>query len=177
MRGSLEFRLQAAPRYAEINVDEGLCLASTESKATTGITTVAQGTRLSVAFANQTFAWCVLPNHYHALVEATDMTFGLSTGTASRPHFARLERRRTDSRAENFLPCCRARNAFGSTLLGDVELCSSYPVRHRYVERWTDWPWSSAAEYLARSGKSEVKRLWREYPLHDYGRDWDDPEM
>ena len=25
------------------------------------------------AHANQTFAWCVLPNHYHALVEAADI--------------------------------------------------------------------------------------------------------
>jgi len=25
------------------------------------------------AYAHQTFAWCVLPNHYHALVEAPDI--------------------------------------------------------------------------------------------------------
>ena len=25
------------------------------------------------AHANQTFAWCVLPNHYHALVETADI--------------------------------------------------------------------------------------------------------
>ncbi|MGZ4989084.1 MAG: hypothetical protein ACXWBP_13640, partial [Limisphaerales bacterium] len=25
------------------------------------------------AHANQTFAWCVLPNHYHAFVEAADI--------------------------------------------------------------------------------------------------------
>jgi len=51
------------------------------------------------------------------------------------------------------------------------------PVRHAYVERWTDWPWSSAAEYLAQAGASEAKRTWREYPLHEYGKNWDDPEM
>jgi len=51
------------------------------------------------------------------------------------------------------------------------------PVRHAYVERWTDWPWSSAAEYLAQTGASEAKRVWREYPLHEYGKNLDDPEM
>ena len=51
------------------------------------------------------------------------------------------------------------------------------PVRHGYVERWTDWPWSSAAEYLAQMGEIEVKRVWRAYPLYDYGKNWDDPEM
>lgn len=51
------------------------------------------------------------------------------------------------------------------------------PVRHGYVERWTDWQWSSAADYLAQTGAREAKRAWREYPLHDYGKNWDDPEM
>jgi REP element-mobilizing transposase RayT len=75
--------------------------------------------------ANQTFAWCVLPNHYHALVEAADIKrLVYQIGAASRPHFARLEHRRTDSRAKSFLPCRRARDAFGSALLGDVELRS-----------------------------------------------------
>ena len=50
------------------------------------------------------------------------------------------------------------------------------PVRHGYVERWTDWPWSSAAEYLAQTGASEAKRAWR-IPIHEYGKNWDDPEM
>src|SRR5205823_3226531 len=27
------------------------------------------------AYARQTFAWCMLPNHYHALVEAPDIKF------------------------------------------------------------------------------------------------------
>lgn len=73
-------------------------------------------------------------------------TFGLSIGAASRPHFTHLEHRRTHPRTKGFLPRCRARDAFRSTLLGNVELCSSNPVRHGYVERWTDWPWSSAVE-------------------------------
>jgi len=51
------------------------------------------------------------------------------------------------------------------------------PVRHGYVERWTDWPWSSAAGYLAQMGEIEVKRVWRAYPPYDYGENWDDPEM
>jgi hypothetical protein len=48
---------------------------------------------------------------------------------------------------------------------------------HGYAKRWTDWPWSSAAEYLARAGVGEAKRAWREYPIHEYGKNWDDPEM
>jgi len=49
---SLEFRLQAAPRYAEIHVGDGICLASTQSKATRGIIGMAQDPRASVAFTS-----------------------------------------------------------------------------------------------------------------------------
>jgi putative transposase len=49
------------------------------------------------------------------------------------------------------------------------------PVRHGYVARWIDWPWSSATDYLAQTGVEEAKRIWHEYPLRDYGKDWDEP--
>lgn len=51
------------------------------------------------------------------------------------------------------------------------------PVHHGYVERWTNWPWSSATEFLAQTDLEEAKRIWREYPLDDYGRGWDDPDL
>ena len=31
------------------------------------------------------------------------------------------------------------------------------PVRHRYVERWTEWPWSSARQYVAQTDPEEAK--------------------
>jgi hypothetical protein len=49
------------------------------------------------------------------------------------------------------------------------------PVRHGYTGRWMDWPWSSAAQYLAQTGLEQAKRIWRAYPLSDYGKDWDEP--
>jgi hypothetical protein len=51
------------------------------------------------------------------------------------------------------------------------------PVHPSYVARWTDWPWSSAPEYLARTNPDEAKRIWHEYPLGDYGKGWDEPEI
>ena len=51
------------------------------------------------------------------------------------------------------------------------------PVHHGYVRHWTDWPWSSAPEYLAQTDPDEAKRVWQDYPLCDYGKGWDDPEM
>jgi putative transposase len=47
------------------------------------------------------------------------------------------------------------------------------PVKHRYVKRWVDWPWSSAARYLEEVGREEAERIWSEYPVLDYGKQWD----
>jgi putative transposase len=50
-------------------------------------------------------------------------------------------------------------------------------VRHGYVERWQDWPYSNAAQYLAEVGRDVAERRWREYPILDFGKDWDAPEL
>lgn len=51
------------------------------------------------------------------------------------------------------------------------------PVHHGYVKQWQDWPFSSARDYLAEMGKERAAEVWREYPLLDYGKDWDPKEM
>ena len=47
------------------------------------------------------------------------------------------------------------------------------PVKHGYVEKWQDWPFSSAADYLELVGKDKAAEIWTEYPVLDYGKDWD----
>ncbi|NLH73387.1 MAG: hypothetical protein GX456_10065 [Verrucomicrobia bacterium] len=51
------------------------------------------------------------------------------------------------------------------------------PVRHHYVRRWLDWPWSSAHDYFESLGREEVMRRWREYPMLNMGMTWDPPEL
>jgi len=48
------------------------------------------------------------------------------------------------------------------------------PVKHGYVEKWADWPFSSAADFLQREGRARVKELWRKYPIKKMGEGWDD---
>ena len=47
-------------------------------------------------------------------------------------------------------------------------------MHHGYVRLWPEWPWSSAAEYLEQMGRAEAERVWKEYPIRDYGKQWDD---
>jgi putative transposase len=133
---------------------------------------------LFAAHATRTFAWCVLPNHYHALVEAPDVlellhelgrlhgrtsyTWNGAENTRGRKVFFRAAER-----------AMRSERHFWATM----NYVHHNPVHHRYVEQWTDWAWSSAAEYLAQTGRGEAERIWREYPIHDYGKGWDEAEM
>ncbi len=48
------------------------------------------------------------------------------------------------------------------------------PVKHGYVERWQDWPWSSARQYLEAIGHDEAQRMWKQYPIKEYGKGWDE---
>jgi len=50
-------------------------------------------------------------------------------------------------------------------------------VHHGYVDDWNQWPWSSAPEYLKNVGTTEAERIWREYPILDYGKGWDDSDF
>ena len=130
------------------------------------------------AHAKQTYAWCVLPNHYHALVEAPNI-LGLLH------QLGRLHGR--TSYTWNGQEDARGRKVFYRAVeramrserhyLATLNYVHHNPVHHRYVKRWTDWPWSSAAGYLAQTNPVEAKRIWQEYPLDHYGKGWDEPEM
>ena len=48
------------------------------------------------------------------------------------------------------------------------------PVKHGCVAKATEWPHSSFHEYLAKYGREVLADLWREYPVDEYGKTWDD---
>jgi putative transposase len=130
------------------------------------------------AHAKQTFAWCVLPNHYHVLVEAVHinrLVYQLGRLHGRTSHAWNAEEQ-TRGRKVFFRAVERAMRSDRHYLV-TLNYVHHNPVRHGYVQHWTDWPWSSATEYLAQTGADEAEHVWRDYPLHDYGRNWDDPEM
>jgi putative transposase len=50
------------------------------------------------------------------------------------------------------------------------------PVKHGYVKKWQDWPFSSAAAFLENVGRERAAAVWRDYPILDFGQGWDDFE-
>lgn len=48
------------------------------------------------------------------------------------------------------------------------------PIKHGHAQKWHDWPFSSAIQFLEMTGKEESARIWQSYPILNYGAGWDD---
>lgn len=130
----------------------------------------ADGAATSVA------AWCILPNHYHLLVETRELAvftrlLGQLHGRSAR--IWNLEEHSTGRKIFHRAADRHIRS--DSHRWATLNYIHHNPVRHGYVARWTDWPWSSAHDYLRATGREEAAHIWRAYPLLDYGAGWDDP--
>jgi len=127
---------------------------------------------------SQTLAWCVLPNHYHTLVETANVLSLLRELGRFHGRTSYLWNGEENKRGRKVFfrateRAMRSERHFWATM----NYVHHNPVHHGYVERWTDWPWSSATEFLAQTDPDEAKRIWREYPVSDYGQGWDDPTL
>jgi len=119
-------------------------------------------------------AWCILPNHYHVLVlteriAEVRIALGRFHGRSSFNWNGEDDRRGRKVWFNCFERPMKSERHFWATL----NYIHHNPVHHGYVDRWQDWPWSSAAEFVDRVGRERAKQIWREYPLLDYGKKWD----
>ena len=119
-------------------------------------------------------AWCILPNHYHVLVKIDKMKeFMRSLGrlhgrTSFTMNAEDNERgRQVWCRAQD--RCMRSEGHYYTSL----NYVHNNPVKHGYVEKWQDWPFSSVHWYLKNKGRAWLLDLWLEYPVLNYGEKWD----
>lgn len=125
-------------------------------------------------FATNIYAWCVLPNHYHVLIQTDrlkEFRFGLGRlhGRTSYRWNGEDDQRGRQVWHNCFDRVIKSKRHFWAT----VNYIHHNPVHHRYVKKWQDWPWSSASEFVERVGKETAAKIWRQYPILDYGKTWD----
>lgn len=123
----------------------------------------------------EVMAWALLPNHYHVLALTTDARSVLNA-------LGRLHGR--TSHQWNGEDNSRGRktwfNAVETGIKSDGHYWASVnyihhnPVKHGYVKKWLDWPFSSARQWLEKLGRDKMEDLWKSYPVGDYGKGWDD---
>jgi putative transposase len=120
------------------------------------------------------YAWCVLPNHYHVLVRVEvikllRVAVGQMHGRTSR-YWNKADNALGRKVWFNFFDRpMRSTRHFWATM----NYVHNNAVHHRYVTRWQDWPYSSAHKFLDDVGRDEAQRIWTEFPILDYGKDWD----
>lgn len=120
-------------------------------------------------------AWCILPSHWHALVLIADLKgmiadigrlhgktsfeWNGADGMRGRQCWCRCADRRIRSERHFFV----TRNYIHNNA-----------VKHGYVDKWEDWPFSSANAYIADKGREAILTEWNECPVLDMGVGWDD---
>jgi putative transposase len=120
-------------------------------------------------------AWCVLPNHYHLLVEVANLRLVLAA--LGRLHGRTSHRWNGEDGQRGRKVWCAPADRF---IRGEAHFWATTnyihhnPVKHGWVGKWTEWPFSSASTYLDAVGPEEALRCWRAYPIRDYGKGWDD---
>jgi len=119
-------------------------------------------------------AWVVLPNHYHVLADVEMST--------CRSWIARLHNgKATQWNREDGRPGRKVWHRFSDRRIrnerhfyASLNYIHVNPVKHRYVARAEDWPWSSLHAYMEELGRETLVAWWKAYPVHDYGKGWDE---
>jgi putative transposase len=125
-------------------------------------------------FATNLYAWCVLPNHYHLLVQ-TDRLKELRAGLGRMHGRSSFKWNSEDNqRGRKVWHNCMDRGIRSHRhFWASMNYIHHNPVHHGYVEKWQEWPWSSAVNFIGRVGQETASKIWREYPVLDYGKKWD----
>jgi putative transposase len=120
------------------------------------------------------YAWCILPNHYHLIVNTSRIKELRKLLGELHGRTSRLWNKEDDSIGRKVWY-----NYFDREMKSDRHYWASLnyvhnnAVHHGYVKHWQDWPYSSAHVYLEKVGREEAARIWRKFPVLDYGKDWD----
>ncbi|MFB2894955.1 transposase [Aerosakkonemataceae cyanobacterium BLCC-F50] len=119
-------------------------------------------------------AWVILPNHYHLLVHLTNFDvlselFRLIHGATSRKW--NLEENLTGRKiwCKWHDRAIRSERHYYTTL----NYIHYNPVKHNWVNSPYNWVHSSVHWYFQEYGRQWLRDAWVEYPVRDYGIDWD----
>jgi putative transposase len=120
-------------------------------------------------------AWCVLPNHYHALIRCKNFKYLSKELGELHGRTAYLWNGEENQRGRKVFNHCsdraiRSERHFWVT----INYIHHNPVHHEKTKKWQEWPFSSVHEFIAKLGYEKVKQIWRDYPLLDYGKGWDE---
>lgn len=163
--GQQTFHLSAA------NFDHQAIIGATLSRMAEFTTTLCS---LFDACRCELFAWCVLPNHWHALISTDGLKPVLHAIGQMHGRTSFEWNRDEEQRGRQCWHCCADRRTRSEAHFHATRNYIHHnPVKHGYTQRWQDWPFSSAADFLRDTGREDAERLWRDFPILKMGEKWD----
>ena len=121
----------------------------------------------------EVFAWCILPNHYHLLTRLDLTVFHSAIGKLHNGTSTQWNREdRTPGRRVWHSYCDRSIRSERHFYVS-MNYIHANPVKHGHVQRAQDWTTSSFHHYLEHWGREALQQMWRDYPVLDYGKNWD----
>jgi putative transposase len=120
-------------------------------------------------------AWVILSNHYHLLVNVVN--FDVLSGLFRRIHGATARQWNLEENVTKRKICYRwSDRAIRSErhYYTAVNYIHYNPVKHGLVASPYDWVESSVHWYLQAYGREWLRDFWTQYPVRDYGKNWDD---
>jgi putative transposase len=124
---------------------------------------------LIVEFRLQLSAWVILDNHYHLMVKSrvgADLPrfFGRLHGRTSFELNGRDDKRGRQLWHNYWDACIRTEADYWKRF----NYIHYNPVKHGYVSRTEDWPFSSYRYYLEHKGDEWLSDVFRCYPVVDF---------
>ncbi len=121
------------------------------------------------------YGWVILPNHYHILLKCDDI-FKLLKQFHQLHGKTSFQWNKAENKQGRKVWCNTLERAIKNErhFYTTLNYIHHNPVKHRYVKKWTDWVYSSAAFYLKQKGKEQVLREWNEYNIDKMGNCWDE---
>ena len=131
---------------------------------------------LVTSYAVTLRAWVILDNHYHVLFksrlgEDLPRFFGQLHGATSRQINLWDEAAGRQVWHNYWDTCIRSEEDFWIRF----NYIHNNPIKHGYVKRLEDWPYSSYHHWLATKGSDWLDDCWARYPVIDFleGDDFD----
>ena len=119
-------------------------------------------------------AWVVLPNHYHLIIEGDLRVFAR---WIARLHNGKATQWNREDQAEGRKVWHRFSDRIIRTerhYYASLNYVHANPVKHGYAASAEDWAWSSFSLYLDAVGREGLADWWKQYPVGDYGKGWDE---
>jgi putative transposase len=119
------------------------------------------------------FAWCLLPNHYHLLARVDQDDFAAMSARLHNGTSTQWNREDGMPGRKVWYRYCDRDIRNDRHFWVAMNYIHANAVKHGYVKRAYDWPWSSVHFYAEIWGKEALRELWRDYPVRNFGDKWD----